>query len=398
MVTSGPGLTNPDVRLTAMLPRLVLIGSGPANLFLLEELTRRREPAREAILVASSPTELTPGTLPGLLAGRYRPSEIGVNLERLAQAAGARFILGRVRSIDPRSRTIRLDGGETLLYNAASLAPSTFPAASEIPGADQHASFLHTLDQAISLIPSLETVIREVPEQMPRIVVVGGGPEALEIALTLRRVLDRAASGRGVVTLIGAAHSVWMERGVSARMAGAALFRNDITAILGAAITEVEDHRLRLSNGAVVSFDFLVWAAGDEAPEYLAHSSVELDREQHVVVDEHLQAVEAPGLFVTGEVALRKNGQLSRIGVDPVEGARVVGHNLMAVLAQRTPGRTYSAGRSRLTLAETGGASALLSYGTLGLEGRWVLRLKERADRKLMHRLSRPLPEAPTGH
>jgi hypothetical protein len=39
-------------------------------------------------------------------------------------------------------------------------------------------------------------------------------------------------------------------------------------------------------------------------------------------------------------------------------------------------------------LAETGGESALLSYGTLGLESRWLMSLKQRADRKLMRRLA----------
>jgi NADH dehydrogenase FAD-containing subunit len=357
-----------------MLPRLVLIGTGPTNLLLLEALARRPRPEREALLVCSVHTELSPGTLPGLLAGRYRPSEVGVSIDRLAQGAGVRVAEGEVKSIDPASRTIRLTTGETLLYNAASLSTAPYPSSSQVPGANRHAHFVHTLDTAMALVPTLEQVVREVPEQVARLAVVGGSPEALEIAMTLRTVLDQLAGGKGVVTLIAAAHAVWRERGVSARLAEAALKRNDITAILGAQVIEVTDRQLQLSNGARIPFDFLVWGATDEGP---------------TVVDEHLQAADGPGLFVAGEVIIKRDDQLQQVGVEPREGARVIANNLLAVLGGQKPARTYRA-RARVSLAETGGDTALLSYGTLGLEGKWLMTLKQRSDRKLMRRLSEP--------
>lgn len=357
-----------------MLPRLVLLGTGPTNLLLLEALARRPRPEREAILVSAVRTELSPGSLPGLLAARYRPSEVGINIERLAQSAGMRLNTGEVKSLDPASRTIRLTSGETLLYNAAALAEAPYPSSSTIPGANRHARFVHTLDTAMALVPALEEVVRDVPEQVARVAVVGGSPEALEIAMTLRTVLDRLAQGKGVVTLIAAAHAVWRERGISAKLAEAALRRNDITAILGAQVTEVADRQLRLSNGARIPFDFLVWGTGETGP---------------AVVDDHLEAADGPGLFVGGEVIIRRDDQLQQVGVDPHEGARVIADNLLAVLSGQKPTRTYRA-RARVTLAETGGDTALLSYGTLGLEGKWLMTLKQRADRKLMRRLSEP--------
>jgi NADH dehydrogenase FAD-containing subunit len=370
-----------------MLPRLLLVGSGPTHLLLLEILARRTEPAREAILVSPVNTEMSPGSLPGLLAGRYRPSEVGVNLDRLTQAAGVRIVHSAVRSLEPGSRTVRLEDGETLLYNAASIALGPFPAGSRVPGAARYAHYINTLDRAMALVPALETAIHEAPEQLARVIVVGGSSEAFEIAMSLRAALDRLNGGRGVVTMISAAHAVWRERGVGARLAEAAIQRNDISAILGAQIEEVQDHRLRLSNGAWVAFDLLIWAVGDQAPDYMAGPDAHAGRDRHVVVDEYLQAVEAPALFVAGEVILKQDDQLRQIGVDPVEGARVIADNLLAILAGKSPSRTYSPKR-RIRLAETGGESALLSYGALGLESRWLMTLKQRADRNLMRRLA----------
>jgi selenide,water dikinase len=313
-----------------------------------------------------------PGVLPGLLAGRYRPSEVSVNLERLAQSAGVRFTHGEVSAVDPATRTVRLADGETLLYNAASIAAAPYPSSATVPGANQHARFVHTLDTAMELVPALESVVREVPEQSARIAVVGGSPEALEIAITLRTVLDRLAPGKGVVTLIAAAHAIWRERGVSARLAESALRRNEITAILGARVDEVFPRQLQLSNGARIPFHLLVWASADEVPE---------------VVDEHLQSTEGAGLFRAGEVVIRREDQIQSVGVEPKEGARVIAENLLAVLAGQRPTRIYRS-RTRMRLAETGGDTAILTYGNLGIEGKWLMRLKQRSDRKLMRRLA----------
>jgi NADH dehydrogenase FAD-containing subunit len=123
-----------------------------------------------------------------------------------------------------------------------------------------------------------------------------------------------------------------------------------------------------------VGFDLLVWASGDE---------------RHLVVDEHLQAVDGAGLFVAGEVTIRRDDQLQQVGVEPREGARVIADNLLAVLGGRAPTRTYQP-RKRVSLAETGSDSALLSYGGVGVEGKWLMMLKQRSDRKLMRRLSEP--------
>lgn len=360
-----------------MLPRLVLIGTGPTHLLLLKTLASRPAPAREAILITSVRNEMSPGALPGLLAGRYRPSEVAVNLERLAQSAGVRLTQGEIKTIDPGSRTIRLVDGETLLYNAASIAAAPYPSSSKVPGANQHARFVHSLDTAMELVPALESVVREVPEQIARIAVVGGSPEALEIAMTLRTVLDQLAHGKGVVTLIAAAHAVWRERGASARLAESALRRNDITAILGAQVVEVADHQLRLSNGARIPFDLLVWATGEDGP---------------AVVDEYLEAADGAGLFIAGEVIIKRDDQLQQVGVEPHEGARVIADNLLAVLGGHRPARTYQS-RRRVSLAETGGDTALLTYGKLGIEGKWLMALKQRSDRKLMRRLAEPSPK-----
>jgi hypothetical protein len=84
---------------------------------------------------------------------------------------------------------------------------------------------------------------------------------------------------------------------------------------------------------------------------------------------------------------IRREDQIQSVGVEPKEGARVIAENLLAVLAGQRPTRIYRS-RTRMRLAETGGDTAILTYGNLGIEGKWLMRLKQRSDRKLMRRLA----------
>ncbi len=349
----------------------------------MKSLARRREPAREAILISSVETEMSPGSLPGLLAGRYRPSEAGINLENLARSAGVRIIHSGITSINPTTRTVKTSSGEVVLYNAASIARGPLPDASRVPGASRHATFVPSLAGAMALVPALER-LAQAQAGILRLAIVGGQPESLEIALTLDSVMDRLAPARTVTTIISPATAPWTGPGLSSRLAKTALGRQGITAILGAEITEVGARGLQLSNGATISFDILVWAA-DEAPVYADGGTLRHGADGIPLVDRHLQAVDAPGLFMAGTVTIN-DGNPATIRLDPHESARVIADNLLAVLGGRSPRHRYRL-RERATWTETGHGQALLHRGAFSLEGGWLLGIKDRMDRRLMREL-----------
>jgi selenide,water dikinase len=51
--------------------------------------------------------------------------------------------------------------------------------------------------------------------------------------------------------------------------------------------------------------------------------------------------------------------------------------------------RRYRPQPRSLVLINTGDGRAILSYGSIALTGRWVMRLKDRIDRRFMRRFQR---------
>ncbi|MEO8295428.1 MAG: FAD-dependent oxidoreductase [Gemmatimonadota bacterium] len=370
-----------------MLPRLVLLGAGPAHLHALRVLARHKNPPRETVLVASVPTIVSPDMLPGFVAGRFRAEEVVVDLARLAHAARGSLVVGNVTTIEPGSRTVRLEGGRALLYNAASVTMDHHPATVTVPGAARHAHFIHTVAQVMALPQMLEQAM--VQHSAPRILVVGNGTPALELALAIRQQTRRLIGGEGTVTILSTAHSLSAESGRVLGHMESALRRHNISLITGARIRNVERESLHLSNGGKVAFDFLLWAGDGEMPQYLADAGLQTSADGSILVDAFLQSIETPGLFAAGAAAaianLPDSGQARHAGR---EGA-TLGHNLLDVLSGKPPSKTFDPPARPLVWVDTVDGRALATFGGLSVEGRWVARLKERMDRSFVQQLSR---------
>jgi NADH dehydrogenase FAD-containing subunit len=371
-----------------MLPRLLLIGAGSAHLHALRLLARRQTPARETVLVATAPTVVSPDMLPGFLAGRFRAEEVVIDLARLAHAAGGSLVVGNVATLEPASRTVRLEGGRALLYNAASLTVDPHPPSAPVPGAIRYARFIHSVAQVMALPPLLEQAVTVNPGS--RILVVGSGAQALEMAMALRQQTHRLDSGKSMVTIVSTSHTLWGERGTAARYTEAALRRNNISIIAGARIVDVELSALQLSNGARVAFDFLLWAGDGELPRYISHSGLPTTADGALLVDAFLQSTEAPGLFATSPAAVIANHpDGAQVSQDPAREGATIAANLLNVLRHEPPSKTFDLPARSVAWMDTADGRAIVSFGDFAAEGKWVSRLKERRDRLFTQQISR---------
>jgi selenide,water dikinase len=91
---------------------LVLVGGGHTHALVLRKLAMARPPELRITLI--SPAAFTPysGMLPGLLAGHYSFEETHIDLFRLCQWAGVRFLVDWVDGLDPeRQRLFCRDRG-----------------------------------------------------------------------------------------------------------------------------------------------------------------------------------------------------------------------------------------------------------------------------------------------
>ena len=369
---------------------LVLAGSGLPHLYVLESLARGRLGGARVVMVAPRQLKACAGMLSGLVAGRHKPGQLSLALSRLVRSAGAEFIEGHVRRVDIQRRQIDLDDGASVSYDVASLAVGVVPAGLSLPGVAEHAQLLKPMERATGIVEALDRAVAAAPTEGPRVVVVGAGVGGLEMALALRRRLDRQANGTGVVTIVEAAPSVLAGHGARmARSALNALRRNEVSLILGGQVAEVGAGRLNLRNGAGVPFDLLVWATGAEPPPLFAESGLVTDRRGFLQVDSLLRTIGHADVFAAGGgVAIDQRVGPEGAAVASRQGA-VLSANLASVLQGRPPTRRYLPPRRNLSILDTADGSGILAWGDWVTTGAWTRWVRDRADRRLMERFKR---------
>lgn len=372
-----------------MPPRLLLIGPGRANLQVLEAIARRR-PRAEVVMVSPEAVQVHSRMVPGYVQGRYRAEDLAIDVGRLARAAGATLVEGRVARIDGAHRRVTLEDGAELSYDLAALAIGGAPAGSEVPGARAHAFTARPLDRVIELTAALDRIAEPRPEPR-RMVVVGAGSTGVELALCARARLDRQAASDVILTLVDSRSELFGGRlPVWSDLVARVLAEQDITLRLGIGVAEVGPEFVRLTDGRVQPADVVLWAAGPRAPALLRESGLPVDAHGFLLVDDTLEAQGTPGLFGAGDaVTLVSAPRGAGAGVIASRMGEVLADNLLAALAGERPARRFQPRTRSLVLLNAGDGRALLLYGRLALASRWAMRLKDRLDRRFQARIAR---------
>jgi selenide,water dikinase len=211
---------------------------------------------------------------------------------------------------------------------------------------------------------------------------VGGGAGGVELAFALER---RLPGGR--ISIVEASEGLLLgvPAGLRRRVERRALARG-IELRLGKSVSAVEKGVLRLCDGERVAFDVLIWAAGARGVSAPAASDLPVDVRGFILVETPLQVVEQPGVFAAGDcAALREFPETPKAGVYAVRQGPVLASNLRALLDGR-PLRRYRPQRDFLTLLNLADGTAAGSKWGVSFEGRWVMTLKDRIDRRFVAR------------
>ena len=368
--------------------RLVLLGPGHPHLLLLAHFARARPAGVEVVLVSQGPAQLYSGMLSGCLAGIYPPEALQVDLPALARAAGARLEQSGAQGLEASARSVRLGDGRVLEYDVASVDVGSAPAHDDVPGVHALAVPLKPLDGALARLGTLPT---------GPLLVVGAGAAGVELALCLQ------ARAQVPTTLVERGPCALPEQSARAqRLAARVLARRGIALLTGESVAALEPgegglHQARLTSGRTLPFATCVWATGPRPHPLLAGSGAALDAKGYLAVHDTLESTSHPGLFAGGDCAGFVSGQhVPRAGVYAVREAPVLIHNVRARLARSTALRRYRAQSAYLALMNAGDGTALGVWRGLAVEGRALLRLKDRIDRRFMRRF--PTPGSERGH
>ncbi|WP_205742688.1 selenide, water dikinase SelD [Onishia niordana] len=376
---------------------IVLIGGGHSHVAVLRRFAMHPEPGIRLTLVCRDTHTPYSGMLPGYVAGHYDFDEVHIDLRRLAQAAGARFVRDEAIGIARTERTVTFAHRPPLPYDKLSINIGSTPRIGQVPGAQDHAVAVKPIREFRERWRDLLTRLTESSGQHQgpmRLAVVGGGAGGVELLLAmqyrLRHELD--AQGRDPDILECALFTQSSEilpthnRRVRARFTSLLKDRG-VAVHVNRPITRVEAGRLIDTEGEAFSADETVWVTQAGGAAWLEDTGLALDKQGFIRVNDYLQSVSDPDIFAAGDIANQDGRPREKAGVFAVRQGRPLADNLRASLIDRSL-TAYCPQRQWLALISSGDRYAVASRGPFSWAGAWLWRWKDRIDRRFMARFN----------
>ena len=371
---------------------IVLIGGGHSHVGVMRMFAMQPVPGvRLTVLCRDTDTPYS-GMLPGYIAGHYGFDDVHIDLRRLAQFAGARFIRAQVTGIDRTAKRVLLSGRPPVPYDIASINIGSTPQLGSVPGAADHAVPVKPIFEFNQRwLALLERVKRHIGTM--RIAVVGGGAGGVELLLAMQYRLNNElrALGRDPASLqfhlftngaILPTHNGWVRK-----MFEKVLAERGVEVHRDGEVTRVGAAQLTTARGQTFAADEIMWVTRAGGAAWLAATGLALDPDGFILVGATLQTVTDPALFAAGDIAAVVDHPLEKAGVFAVRMGRPLAENLRRVVEGRAP-VAYRPQRRWLALISTGDRNAVASRGWLGFRGAWVWRWKDWIDRRFMTKFS----------
>jgi NADH dehydrogenase FAD-containing subunit len=361
---------------------LVLIGAGHAHLTCLKSLRDFATRGHQVTVIGPGTHHYYSGMGPGMLGQTYRPQEIRFNSQRLAEAGGARFVKGLVARVDPRERKLVMASGEEISYDVVSFnIGSGIPTAGVTIGETTNVFTVKPIEQ---LLCAQKSIVEQLSQKSPELLVVGGGPAGVEIAGNLRRLVRRN-NGTANVTLVAGSRVMGDLPDTVRQRVLASFQRRDIRVIEGPHLTAVEAGKVRLTDGRELPFDFLFLALGVKPPNLFQDSGLPTGPDGGLLVNEFLQSVAHPDIFGGGDCIYFQPQPLDKVGVYAVRQNPLLRENLMAALEGGTL-KPFQPGGAYLLIFNMGDGRGIFRKQNMVFDGRLAFWLKDYIDRRFMRK------------
>lgn len=358
---------------------LLLVGGGHAHVQVLRRFGM--QPVAGVRLTVVSREANTPysGMLPGHVAGRYDFDQIHIDLGPLCRFAGARFVPDSVTGLDLEARTVTLANAPGLRFDELSLNIGATPAALG------RASDVTAVKPIGQFLPQWQRCLENLQER-ERILLLGAGAGAVELAIAMRQVVP-ATVGVGLVgeTLLPGYNEA------ARRRVRSELAAQKIGLLESDPVVSITGDTALTASGQSLLAEYFFDVTGVQAPDWLRHTGLLLDDDGFVRVDAHLRSLSHPAVFAAGDIAHLEGQPRPKSGVYAVRAGPVLANNLARLWTHR-PLQRFRAQRSALALLRTGGGEALAVRGPIALHGGWADRLKHYIDQKFMDKFQK-LPD-----
>jgi selenide, water dikinase len=370
---------------------LVLIGGGHSHAIALRWWGQHRRSDIRLTLITDTLHAPYSGMLPGHLAGIYSFAQCHIDLQALAQFAGAALILDSAVGLDLANRQVCCRQQGPIGFDYLSIDIGSRPAAVDIPGVSKYAL-------AAKPIPPFLAAWQRFIEQMQRqsgsisLGIVGGGAGGVELALTLQVQLQKLRRRDDLVDVhlvhrqarlmnhhpaaVGQRfEQILRERGVH-------LHLNESVVAIEPILPE--KRRVGCRSGLPITCDQIIWVTQAAAPNWIQASGIATDDSGFIVVNAFLQSTSHPRIFAAGDVATSRATPWPKAGVFAVRQGRPLAQNLRRAV-DGAPLQPFRSPEQHLALVGLGDGQAMALWGDICLGPSALFgRGKDWIDRRFM--------------
>ncbi|WP_148862816.1 selenide, water dikinase SelD [Marinobacter fonticola] len=372
---------------------IVLIGGGHSHVGVLRRFAMRPVPGVRLTLISADTHAPYSGMLPGYVAGHYSYDDMHIDLRRLAEFAGARFISDAAIGLDREAQQVRCTSRPPVAYDYLSINIGATPQVTEVPGALEMTTPVKPISRFNARWLSLLDRIEHHRGPL-RIAVVGGGAGGVELLLAMQYRLEHELRALGLdasrleyhLFTAGAQLLPTHSSNVQRRFERV-LHARGVQLHQESRITSVEKHKLVCADGQQFPADEILWVTGAGGAPWLAETGLELDESGFIKVGDTLQTISDERIFAAGDIASMVNHPREKAGVMAVRQGPPLAANLRRAVTGK-PLRNFRPQRHWLALISTGDRHAVASRGATGFEGDWVWRWKDWIDRRFMRKFN----------
>ncbi len=372
--------------------KLVLVGGGHAQVFVLKAFGEKPPPNTDITLITKDIAAPYSGMLPGFVAGHYSFDACHIDLKELAKFANAKLVHGAVSKIDREAKLVHVEGHDAVSYDVLSINVGITPDTSDINGAQEHALVVKPVSTFAPKWQSFEARIEAGLTNMS-LVVVGGGAAGFELALAAQHRLatlikQNHALDTGLSITLAAGGKLLASHNDRARkLAYKTLQESGIELIEDDLVASISENNVRLQSGRYLKADLCLVATRAKAAQWLAESKLPVNEQGFLQTKATLQLIDDDTVFAVGDCATNVDHPRPKAGVFAVRQGPPLTQNLRHVLAGQTA-LPFTPQNEFLTLLSLGKKSAIAARGPYAAKGAWAWAWKDWIDQAFMKRFN----------
>lgn len=281
--------------------------------------------------------------------------DVSVPICEILDGSGVEFIKGWVDRIDLEKKIVEIDNGvKNIHFRYLVVALGSEPEFYNIPGLKENSLSLRSLYSSLEIRRRIDNILKAASahtrgpsrERLLTFVVGGGGLTGVEFAGELAHQLQRVANQYHISQ---DEYKIIMVEGSKELLPGLpqdlgkythqTLEEMGVEVITEDFIKEVTKNTLSLTSGRLIEYSLLVWAGGIKGNPVLEQSGFQTAIRGRVPVNQYLQYVNDPSIYLVGDNALVKDPKTSKPVLPTAQSAllqgEVAGHNIYADITEK---------------------------------------------------------------